>query len=283
MDIGKVAVVGAGTMGHGIAQVCATAGLEVVLRDVATAALDRAVEGIGKSLGRLVEKERMTQADADAARARITPATDLAAIAETGLVIEAATENPDLKLRIFAELDEAAPAEALLASNTSSISLTRIAGATARADRVVGMHFFNPVPVMKLVEIIRALQTSDETFAAASDLVTRLGKTPVEVQDSPGFVVNRMLVPMINEAAFALAEGLASAEEIDTAMKLGANHPMGPLALADLIGLDVCLYVMEVLREQYADSKYRPCPLLRKMVDAGYLGRKSGRGFFEYD
>ncbi len=283
MDIGKVAVVGAGTMGHGIAQVCATAGLEVVLRDVATAALDRAVEGIGKSLGRLVEKERMTQADADAARARITPATDLAAIAEVGLVIEAATENPDLKLRIFAELDEAAPAEALLASNTSSISLTRIAGATARADRVVGMHFFNPVPVMKLVEIIRALQTSDETFAAASDLVTRLGKTPVEVQDSPGFVVNRMLVPMINEAAFALAEGLASAEEIDTAMKLGANHPMGPLALADLIGLDVCLYVMEVLREQYADSKYRPCPLLRKMVDAGYLGRKSGRGFFEYD
>ena len=199
-----------------------------------------------------------------------------------GLCIEAATENPDLKVAIFRELDAVCPPHAVLASNTSSISLTRIAAATRRPGQVVGLHFFNPVPIMKLVEIIRALQTTDATYEAARALVERLGKSPVQVGDSPGFAVNRMLVPMINEAVFALSEGVATAEEIDTAMKLGANHPIGPLALADLIGLDVCLYVMDVLRTQFADSKYRAAPLLRQMVDAGYLGRKSGRGFFEY-
>jgi 3-hydroxybutyryl-CoA dehydrogenase len=282
MEIGKVGIVGAGTMGHGIAQVCAVAGLEVVMRDVSDEALVRGMAGIEKGLARLVERSRLDQAERDRAIARIATSTDVTSLAAVDLVIEAATENPELKLQVFSELDAICATDAVLASNTSSISLTRIAGATSRPGQVIGMHFFNPVPVMSLVEIIRALQTTDETFAAADGLARRLGKTPVSVQDSPGFVVNRMLVPMINEAAFALAEGLASAEEIDTAMKLGANHPMGPLALADLIGIDVCLYVMEVLHQQYADSKYRPCPLLRKMVDAGYLGRKSGRGFHSY-
>jgi len=278
----KVAVVGAGTMGQGIAQVCAQAGLEVVLRDVDGAAVERAVAIIGERLDRLVAKETITAQDRALAVGRIRGATTLDGFESLDLCIEAATENPDLKLSIFRELDACCRPQCLLASNTSSISLTKIAAATKRPGQVVGLHFFNPVPLMKLVEIIRALQTSDETYEAARALVEKLGKSPVSIADSPGFAVNRMLVPMINEAVFALSEGIATAEEIDTAMKLGANHPIGPLALADLIGLDVCLYVMDVLRAEFADSKYRACPLLRKMVDAGYLGRKSGRGFFEY-
>jgi 3-hydroxybutyryl-CoA dehydrogenase len=278
----KVGVVGAGTMGQGIVQVCAQARLEVVLRDVDEAAVERGVSAIAGRLARLVEKAAMSGAERDAALGRIHAVTTLDHFDTVDLCIEAATENPDLKVAIFRELDAVCPPHAVLASNTSSISLTRIAAATRRPGQVVGLHFFNPVPIMKLVEIIRALQTTDATYEAARALVERLGKSPVQVGDSPGFAVNRMLVPMINEAVFALSEGVATAEEIDTAMKLGANHPIGPLALADLIGLDVCLYVMDVLRAQFADSKYRAAPLLRQMVDAGYLGRKSGRGFFEY-
>lgn len=282
MSVETVGIVGAGTMGQGIAQVCAQAGLEVILRDVDDTAIERGLAAIGKGLERLVAKDKTTSQDRDAALGRIRGVTTLDEFEPLDLCIEAATENPDLKLTIFNELDARCRPEAILASNTSSISLSKIAACTGRPAQVVGMHFFNPVPVMKLVEIIRALQTSDETYEGVRALVERLGKTPVSVADSPGFVVNRMLVPMINEAVFALAEGVATAEEIDTAMRLGANHPMGPLALADLIGLDVCLYVMDVLRTEFADSKYRACPLLRKMVAAGYLGRKSGRGFFEY-
>ena len=282
MDVKRIGVVGAGTMGRGIAQVCATSGFNVVMSDVSADAVAAGLASIEKQLARAVEKERMSAAEKDAVLSRIETATGVEAMAGADVCIEAATENPDVKLELFRDLESVCRADAILASNTSSISLTKIAGACARPERVIGMHFFNPVPLMKLVELIRAMQTSDATFEAAKALADRLRKTPVAVADSPGFVVNRMLVPMINEAVYALAEGLASAEEIDLAMKLGLSHPIGPLALADLIGIDVCLYVMEVMYREFSDSKYRPCPLLRKMVDAGRLGRKSGRGFFEY-
>ncbi|MGA7985928.1 MAG: 3-hydroxybutyryl-CoA dehydrogenase [Burkholderiales bacterium] len=282
MEFSKIAVVGAGTMGHGISQTLALAGIDVVMTDVAQAQLERATAAISGSLDRLVKKEKMSAEQKAAALARIRTATDVGALKDCGLVIEAATENLPLKLKIFAQLDELAPAGAVIASNTSSISITRLAAATKRPDKVIGMHFFNPVPVMALVELIRGLQTSDETYAAVEALSKKIGKAPVQVRNSPGFVVNRMLCPMINEAIFALAEGLASAEQIDQAMKLGANHPLGPLALCDLVGLDVELAVMQVLFEGFKDPKYRPAPLLVEMVEAGYLGRKTGRGFFTY-
>ena len=282
MDVKRIGVVGAGTMGRGIAQVCAEKGFAVVMSDVSEDVVAAGVAGIEKRLARAVAKGRANEEEKAAVLSRIESATDPEAMAAADLCVEAATEDPDLKLALFRTLESVCRADAILASNTSSISLTRIAGACARPERVIGMHFFNPVPVMRLVELIRALQTSDETFESARSLAGRLGKTPVAVADSPGFVVNRMLVPMINEAAGVLAEGHASAEDIDLAMKLGLNHPIGPLALADLIGVDVCLYVMDVLYREFSDSKYRACPLLRKMVDAGRLGRKSGRGFYEY-
>ena len=282
MDVKRIGVVGAGTMGRGIAQVCATSGFDVVMSDISADAVVSGLAAIDKQLARAVEKERMSAAEKDAALSRIETATGIEVMAGVDVCIEAATENPEVKLDLFRALESVCREDVILASNTSSISLTKIAGACARPERVIGMHFFNPVPLMKLVELIRALQTSDETFETAQSLATRLGKTAVAVADSPGFVVNRMLVPMINEAVYVLAEGLASAEEIDLAMKLGLSHPIGPLALADLIGIDVCLYVMDVMYREFSDSKYRPCPLLRKMVDAGRLGRKSGRGFYEY-
>jgi len=282
-EIKRVGVVGLGTMGAGIAQVCVQGGAEVVGREVSAELAERARATIEHYLGRAVEKGRMTADERNAALARLSLTTDLADLADCGLVIEAATENVDLKLRIFQQLDAMLPPQAAIATNTSSISITRLASATKRPDKVIGMHFFNPVPVMALVEIIRALQTSDVTFAAVEALTKKIGKTPVQVRNSPGFVVNRMLCPMINEAIFAFAEGLASAEQIDQAMKLGANHPIGPLALADLIGLDVELAVLQVLYEGFKDPKYRPAPLLVEMVEAGYLGRKTKRGFFRYD
>ena len=282
MDVKRIGVVGAGTMGRGIAQVCAASGFDVVMSDVSAEAVAAGLASIGKQLARAVEKERMSAADRDALLSRIETVTGIEAMAGVDVCIEAATENPDVKIELFRALESVCRDDAILASNTSSISLTKIAGACSRPERVIGMHFFNPVPLMKLVELIRALQTSDATFEAARSLADRLGKTAVAVADSPGFVVNRMLVPMINESVYALSEGLASAEEIDLAMQLGLSHPIGPLRLADLIGLDVCLDVMEVMYREFSDSKYRPCPLLRKMVDAGRLGRKSGRGFYEY-
>ncbi len=282
MAFQKIGVVGAGTMGNGIAQAFAQAGFEVVMSDVAQAALERAVNTISGSFDRLIKKEKMTAEQKAAALSRIGTATELAALKDADLVIEAATENLDLKLKIFRQLDELAKADAVLASNTSSISITKLAAATRRPDKVIGMHFFNPVPVMALVELIRGLQTSDATYAAVEEASKAVGKAPVQVRNSPGFVVNRMLCPMINEAIFALGEGLATAAQIDEAMKLGANHPIGPLALCDMIGLDVELAVMNVLFEGFKDPKYRPAPLLVEMVEAGYLGRKTGRGFFTY-
>ena len=282
MDVKRIGVIGAGTMGRGIAQVCAASGFGVVMSDISADAVAAGLAAIEKQLARAVEKERMSAAEKDAVLSRIETVTGIEAMAGADVCIEAATENPEVKLELFRSLEAVCREDTILASNTSSISLTKIAGACARPERVIGMHFFNPVPLMKLVELIRALQTSDATFEAAQSLAARLGKTAVAVADSPGFVVNRMLVPMINEAVYALAEGLASAEEIDLAMKLGLSHPIGPLALADLIGIDVCLDVMDVMYREFSDSKYRPCPLLRKMVDAGRLGRKSGRGFFDY-
>ena len=283
MELRNIGVVGAGTMGNGIAQALALSGMAVVLIDVAQAQLDRATATVSGSLDRLVKKEKLTAEQKAQALGRIRTATDLTAGKDCQLVIEAATENLELKLKIFAQLDQLLQAEALIATYTSSISITRLAAATRRPDKVIGMHFFNPVPVMALVELIRGLQTSDQTFTAVEALTNKIGKSPIQVRNSPGFVVNRLLCPMINEAIFALGEGLATAEQVDQAMKLGANHPIGPLALADLIGLDVELAVLQVLYEGFKDSKYRPAPLLVEMVEAGYLGRKTKRGFFRYD
>ena len=284
MQIGKTAVIGAGTMGNGIAHVCALHGLDVVLVDLDAAALQRALTTIAGNMDRQVKKGALDEAGRDAALARIRTSTVLRdGVSEAGLVVEAAPERAEIKYQIFRDLDAAAAPETILASNTSSISITEIAARTGRPDRVIGMHFMNPVPVMQLVEVIRGLATSDETTQAVMELSRALGKTPVEVNDFPGFVSNRVLMPMINEAIFALMEGVAEPVAIDTVMKLGMNHPMGPLALADLIGLDTCLNILEVLHRELGDDRYRPCPLLRKYVAAGWLGRKTGRGFHLYE
>jgi 3-hydroxybutyryl-CoA dehydrogenase len=282
MNLTTLGVVGAGQMGSGIAQVFACAGLQVTLCDLDEASIARGSVAIRTSLERLVSKEKLGQTEAEAAIARIRFSTTLEALSQTDIVIEAASENEAIKQRIFQELDRLCKPEALLATNTSSISITRLAAVTARPEQVIGLHFMNPVPMMRLVEVIRALQTSETVFDAVTELARKVGKVPVDVKDAPGFVANRILLPMINEAVFCLHEGLACAAEIDTVMKLGMSHPMGPLALADLIGLDTCLSIMNVLYDGFKDSKYRPCPLLQQMVDAGYLGRKSGRGFFTY-
>lgn len=280
----RVTVIGGGTMGNGIAHVCAQGGLHATLVDVDPAALERARATIRKNLERQARKGLIDEGEVETILGRVAGATSVAeAVADADLVVEAVPEKAELKYDLFRTLDEAAPAGAILASNTSSISITEIAARTGRPERVIGMHFMNPVPVMKLVEVIRGLATSDETTRAVMTLARELGKTPVEVNDFPGFVSNRVLMPMINEAVFCLMEGVAEVEAIDTVMKLGMNHPMGPLALADLIGLDTCLNILEVLHRELGDDRYRPCPLLRKYVAAGWLGRKTGRGFHTYD
>ncbi len=282
MSIQTVGIIGAGTMGSGIAQACAVAGVRVVMVDIAEAAVAKGLASVDSSLERLLKKDKISQADKDAALARIRTSTQYEDLKSADLVIEAATESHALKIKIIQQLDALLAPEVILASNTSSISITQLAAVTQRADRFIGMHFFNPVPLMALVEIIRGLQTSDDTHATVQELAKRLGKSPITVKNAPGFVVNRILVPMINEAFFVLAEGLASPDDIDAGMRLGCNQPIGPLALADMIGLDVCLAVMEVYLEQFGDSKYRPCPLLKEMVAAGRLGRKSGQGVYHY-
>ncbi|QOR66545.1 3-hydroxybutyryl-CoA dehydrogenase [Cytobacillus suaedae] len=283
MNVQNVMVIGAGQMGSGIAQVCAMAGYQVKLHDIKQDFLDRGFGIIKKNLSRQVEKGRMTEEDMAATLNRITPSLDLQNASDIDLVIEAAVENMEIKSKLFAELDKIAPADAILATNTSSLPITEIAAATNRPEKVIGMHFMNPVPVMKLVEIIRGLATTDEVYAVIEDMTKKLSKVPVEVNDFPGFVSNRILMPMINEAIFTVYEGVATPEAIDEVMKLGMNHPMGPLTLADFIGLDTCLYIMETLHEGFGDDKYRPCPLLRKYVKAGWLGKKSGRGFYVYE
>jgi 3-hydroxybutyryl-CoA dehydrogenase len=282
MDIQRVGVVGAGTMGNGIAHVFARGGYDVVLCDVEPRFVERALETIGKNLEREVAKKKITAETKTEAMSRIQPVTGRGQLADCDFVIEAATEKFEIKTEIFRDLDRVTRPEIILASNTSSISITKLAAQTKRPEKVIGMHFFNPVPVMKLVEVIRGLATSQETFSETRDLALKLEKTPVEVNDAPGFVSNRVLMPLLNEAMFAVMEGVATAEAVDEVFKLGMAHPMGPLTLADFIGLDVCLDIMRVLQSGLGDSKYRPCPLLIKMVDAGWLGRKSGRGFYTY-
>ncbi|WP_099159368.1 3-hydroxybutyryl-CoA dehydrogenase [Virgibacillus ndiopensis] len=283
MAIKKVMVIGAGQMGAGIAQVCAQSGFDVFLNDMNEQALEKGMKNIEKLLTRSVDKEKITESDKSEALNRLQPSTELTDAESCDLVIEAVVENMEVKTKVFSDLDKIAPKHAILASNTSSLPITEIAAVTNRPEQVIGMHFMNPVPVMKLVEIIRGLQTSDETYQAIEEMTNNLSKAPVEVNDFPGFVANRVLMPMINEAIYTVYEGVASPEDVDTVMKLGMNHPMGPLTLADFIGLDTCLYIMEVLYEGFGDSKYRPCPLLRKYVKAGWLGKKSGRGFYQYE
>ena len=282
MAIQTVGIIGAGTMGNGIAQVCAVAGVKVVMVDIAQAAVDKGVATVAGSLDRLIKKEKLTEAQKTEALALIKGSTNYDDLKDAQLVIEAATENHALKLKILKQIDDLLPAEVIIASNTSSISITQLAAATSRPDRFIGMHFFNPVPLMALVEIIRGYLTTDATHDAVKDLAVKLGKSPITVKNAPGVGVNRLRVPMINEAFFVLSEGIATAEDIDAGMKLGTNQPIGPLALADMIGLDVCLAVMEVYLAQFGDSKYRPCPLLKEMVAAGQLGRKTKRGVYAY-
>ena len=282
MSITTVGIIGAGTMGNGIAQACAVKGIKVVMVDISEAAVQKGLATVSGSLDRLIKKEKITQADKDAALACIQPSTSYDDLKAAQLVIEAATENYELKLKILKQVDGIVGPDVIIASNTSSISITKLAAATSRDDKFIGMHFFNPVPMMALVEIIRGLQTSDATHDAVKAMAVALGKSPITVKNAPGFVVNRILVPMINEAFFVLAEGLATPEDIDAGMKLGCNQPIGPLALADMVGLDVCLAVMDVYLQEFGDSKYRACPLLREMVAAGRLGRKTGRGVYSY-
>ncbi len=282
MSIKTVGIIGAGTMGNGIAQLCAVSGIDVVMVDISDVAVAKGIATVSGSLERLIKKEKISAADRDAALARIKGSTRYDDLQSAQLVIEAATENYELKVRILKQIDAIVAPEVIIASNTSSISITKLAAVTGRADRFIGMHFFNPVPLMALVEIIRGLQTSDATHDAVQAMARALGKTPITVKNSPGFVVNRILVPMINEAFFVLAEGLATPEDIDAGMKLGCNQPIGPLALADMVGLDVCLAVMEVYLSEFGDSKYRACPLLKELVAAGRLGRKTGRGVYSY-
>lgn len=282
MNVQKVMVVGAGQMGAGIAQVCAQAGFAVWMYDVKKEALDNGKALITKLLSRSVEKERMTEAEKSAVLDRLTMTTAIEDANQADVVIEAVVENIDVKKSVFQQLDQVARKETILATNTSSLPLTEIAAATSRPEKVIGMHFMNPVPVMKLVEVIRAIQTTDATYQTVADMTKLLNKTSVESNDFPGFIANRILMPMINEAVFTVHEGVASVEDVDTVMKLGMNHPMGPLTLADFIGLDTCLYIMEVLYEGFGDSKYRPCPLLKQYVQAGWYGKKSGRGFYTY-